>query len=503
MKFNIEIKNIKNKKYSCIILPIFEYKKLSPITEKFNKISNGYIEKILQKDSIEGKIGQTLLLYHVNNIISEKILLIGCGKKENTNSYQYKNIIKNTILELNKTGFKKSMFLITKIKIYNKNFYWKVRHTIENINESIYTFNKFKTNIKTEKQITKQVIFQAKNKQEQIYGEKAIQHGTIISNGIKITKDLGNLPPNICNTKYLLNQSYKLINKFKDNKKIKLKIINKKEMKTLGMNSYLSVSTGSLNKPYMILIKYYGKIDNTSTPIVLIGKGVTFDTGGLCIKNSQHMNEMKYDMCGAATILGLMNIIIKLNLPLNIIGILATCENSVDGKSYKPSDIITTLSGKTVEILNTDAEGRLILCDVLTYVEKFNPKFVIDIATLTGSCIIALGHHYTGLISNNKFLTYELKKASKQTGDKIWQLPLGKEFEKQLVSNFADIKNIGGYAGGTITAGYFLSYFTKKYKWAHLDIAGTAFNKEQGATGKPIQMLSQFLLNISSQKTKK
>ncbi|MCR3754694.1 MAG: aminopeptidase A/I [Candidatus Westeberhardia cardiocondylae] len=497
MKFFIQNRNLENQKNSCIILAIFKNKKLPYTTKMFDKISAGYIQKTIQQDALEGNIGETLLLYHVPNIKTTKILLIGCGNEKKICTYQYKNILHTSIMALNKTGTTNAIFYLTTLYIKNKNFYWKIKQAIEIFQESLYTFNQLKKKTKKTKEKIQQITFYAPTNTNLIQGKKAIQHGLIISQGIKIARDLGNLPSNICTPKYLLKKSYQIIHKQQSTKKITIQTIDKKQMQKLGMNAYLSVSQSSYNPPIIILIKYYGKNKNTfSTPTIFIGKGITFDTGGLCIKPSVSMYDMKYDMCGASTVLGLMHIITKLNLPLNILGILATSENVIDNKSCHPGDIISTLSGKTVEILNTDAEGRLILSDVLSYVEKFNPQAVIDIATLTGACVIALGHHYTGLISNNKTLANKLKKAAKQTTDKIWQLPLGKEYKKQLESKFADIKNIGENAGGAITAGYFLSYFAKKYPWAHLDIAGTAYNNV-GATGKPISMLSQFLLNTS------
>ncbi|CEN32081.1 Probable cytosol aminopeptidase [Candidatus Westeberhardia cardiocondylae] len=497
MKFNIENRNIEKQKNYCIIVGIFENKIFSEAAKKINTISKNYINQIMQKNkSINGKIGQTLLLYNIPNIQSKEILFVGCGKKQELNEYQYKKIIKKTFITLNNFSISKSIYFLTDLDVKNKDFYWKIRKTIETSEESLYIFNKFKTKNRKLKRKIKKIIFNLPTNKELLNGENAIHHGTIISKGIQIAKNLGNLPSNICNPNYLANKSKKLIKNDKNNKNTNIQIINKKQMQKLGMNAYLSIGNSSSNTPLMILIKHKGKKqDSFTSPIIFIGKGVTFDTGGLCIKNSNSMKEMKYDMCGSAAVFGLMYIIMKLNIPLNIIGILATCENVIGKKSCHPGDIITTLSGKTVEIENTDAEGRLILCDVLTYVEKFNPKAVIDIATLTGACVIALGHYFTGLISNNKFLTNKLKQASKQTKDKIWQLPLEKECQKQLSSNFADMKNVGGNSGGVITSGHFLSCFTKKYPWAHLDIAGTAYTKREGATGRPIAMLTQFLLN--------
>ncbi|MGL5565253.1 MAG: leucyl aminopeptidase, partial [Plesiomonas sp.] len=312
--------------------------------------------------------------------------------------------------------------------------------------------------------------------------------------GLKIAKDLGNMPPNICNPAYLASHARQLADEFSP---VTTRVIGEQQMKDLGMNAYLAVGQGSQNESLMSVIEYKGAANPDDKPIVLIGKGLTFDSGGISIKPSDGMDEMKYDMCGAATVFGVMRAVAELQLPLNVVGILAGCENMPDGRAYRPGDILTTMSGQTVEVLNTDAEGRLVLCDTLTYAERFDPELVIDVATLTGACVIALGHHISGLLSNHNPLANDLLSASEQAGDRAWRLPLGDEYQEQLESNFADMANIGGRPAGAITAGCFLSRFTKKYYWAHLDIAGTAWRsgKSKGATGRPVPLLTQFLLN--------
>ncbi|MSE17556.1 leucyl aminopeptidase, partial [Pantoea agglomerans] len=326
-------------------------------------------------------------------------------------------------------------------------------------------------------------------------GERAIQHGLAVAAGMKAAKDLGNMPPNICNAAYLASQARQLADAFSKN--VTTRVIGEQQMKELGMNAYLAVGAGSQNESLMSVIEYKGNPDAEARPIVLVGKGLTFDSGGISIKPADSMDEMKYDMCGAAAVYGVMRMVAELNLPLNVVGVLAGCENMPDGRSMRPGDVLTTMSGQTVEVLNTDAEGRLVLCDALTYVERFDPEVVIDVATLTGACVIALGHHISGLLSNHNPLAHELISASEQSGDRAWRLPMADEFQEQLESNFADMANIGGRPGGAITAACFLARFARKYNWAHLDIAGTAWRsgKAKGATGRPVPMLSQFLLN--------
>ena len=311
--------------------------------------------------------------------------------------------------------------------------------------------------------------------------------------GVKLARDLANRPSNICTPSHLAMQAQQLAKIYKN---LKVNIISEANIKKLGMNSLLSVSAGSAEPPKLIILKYRG-VKKDKKPIVLVGKGVTFDTGGISIKPAQSMDEMKYDMCGAATVLGTLSAVSEMKLPVNVVGVMPATENMPSGTATKPGDIFTSLSGQTIEVLNTDAEGRLILCDALTYSERFNPDVVIDIATLTGACVIALGKHATGLLSNHNPLANDLLSAGEYSGDRVWQLPLWEEYQSQLESPFADIANIGGSEASTITAACFLSRFTKKYRWAHLDIAGTAWisGSKKGATGRPVRLLVQYILN--------
>ncbi len=370
-----------------------------------------------------------------------------------------------------------------------------MRQALETEKETLYSFDQLKTNKSEPRRPLRKMVFNVPTRRELTSGERAIQHGLAIAAGIKAAKDLGNMPPNICNAAYLASQARQLADSYSKN--VITRVIGEQQMKELGMHSYLAVGQGSQNESLMSVIEYKGNASEDARPIVLVGKGLTFDSGGISIKPSEGMDEMKYDMCGAAAVYGVMRMVAELQLPINVIGVLAGCENMPGGRAYRPGDVLTTMSGQTVEVLNTDAEGRLVLCDVLTYVERFEPEAVIDVATLTGACVIALGHHITGLMANHNPLAHELIAASEQSGDRAWRLPLGDEYQEQLESNFADMANIGGRPGGAITAGCFLSRFTRKYNWAHLDIAGTDWHsgKAKGATGRPVALLAQFLLN--------
>jgi leucyl aminopeptidase len=359
------------------------------------------------------------------------------------------------------------------------------------IDES-YEVNSLKSDKKALKN-NYQISFQA-NKLDGSAIKLGIKEGHAIAEGMNLTKDLGNLPPNICTPTYLANQAKKIAKDFK----MKSTVLSQKQIEKLKMGSFLSVAKGSRLEPKFIIIEH-NKGKKSSKPIVLVGKGITFDSGGISLKPGAAMDEMKYDMCGAATVLGVMKTIGLLNLPLNVVGLIPACENMPDGLAVKPGDIVTSMSGQTIEILNTDAEGRLVLCDALTYAERYKPETVIDIATLTGACVIALGHHASAVFSKSDDLANDLLAAGKKSIDKAWRMPLWDEYQPLLNSNFADIANIGGRAAGSITAACFLSRFTKKYSWAHIDIAGTAWNSgaNKGATGRPVSLLSQFLMHKS------
>lgn len=494
MEFNVKSGNPEKQRSACIIVGVFEPRRLSPIAEQLDKISDGYISALLRRGELEGKVGQSLLLHHVPNVLSERVLLIGCGKERELDERQYKQIIQKTINTLNETGSMEAVCFLTELHVKGRNNYWKVRQAVETAKDCLYTFDQLKSNKTELRRPLRKMVFNVPTRRELPSGERAIAHGLAIASGIKACKDLANMPPNICNAAYLASQARQLAD---SSSNVSTRVIGEEQMKELNMNAYLAVGQGSQNESLMSIIEYKGNQDPESRPIVLVGKGLTFDSGGISIKPADGMDEMKYDMCGAATVYGVMRVVAELQLPINVIGVLAGCENMPGGKAYRPGDILTTMSGQTVEVLNTDAEGRLVLCDTLTYVERFEPELVIDIATLTGACMVALGHHYSGLMSNHNPLAHELMNASEQAGDRAWRLPLGEEFYEQIESNFADLANTGGRLGGAITAGCFLARFASKYNWAHLDIAGTAWRsgKAKGATGRPVSLLSQFLLN--------
>lgn len=492
MEFSVKSGSPEKQRSACIVVGVFEPRRLTAVAEQLDEISEGYISNLLRRGDLEGKAGQMLLLHHVPNILSERVLLVGCGKERELDERQYKQIISKTIKTLNETGSMEAVCFLSELHVKSRDIYWKVRQAVETTQDTLYSFLAMKTKKGEPRRPLRKIVFNVPTRRELPIGERAVEHGLAIAAGMKTTKDVANMPPNICNPAYLLDQAKEL----ETYPSVTVESVNEKQMHELGMHSYLAVGRGSANESIMSIIHHKGG-EEGEAPVVLVGKGLTFDSGGISLKPGEAMDEMKYDMGGAAGVLGTMHAIAQLNLPINVIGILAGCENMPDANAYRPGDILTTMSGQTVEVLNTDAEGRLVLCDALTFVERYEPDLVIDVATLTGACIIALGAHATGIMSNHNPLAHELLNASEQSGDKAWRLPLWDEYQSQLDSPFADMTNLGGRAAGTITAACFLSRFTKKYNWAHMDIAGTAWRsgKNKGATGRPVPMLSQFLMN--------
>ena len=477
------------------IFGVFTDKNIKILAKYLKTTDIAKIKEIIKKSSFEGKINQSLCIYDTSNKKLEKIYLVGLGEK---NKYSERSFIKavSALSKICKNNNLKNIFLSIDSLLTDKiKQDWAIRNISIHINGIDYVYNetKNKTKIKINYKISKIIFISSLLKKSYLSSlKKYFQQGVAISSGIKLAKKLGDLPSNICTPTYLAKTATDL---GKTNKKLNIKIHNEKEMKSMGMNCLLSVGNGSEEPSKLITMKYNGGAKNEK-PIALVGKGITFDTGGISIKPSNGMDEMKYDMCGAASVLGTMKTISELNLKINVVGVIASAENMPSGSATNPGDVVTTMSGQTVEILNTDAEGRLVLCDALTYVSRFKPKHVIDVATLTGAVLVALGKVASGVLSNDEKLTEMLMKSSNVSHDYIWELPMWEEFQSELDSNFADIANIGKRYAGTITAACFLSRFTEDYSWAHLDIAGTAWNEgdNKGGTGRPVSLLTHFLL---------
>lgn len=493
MEYIVKSGNPEKQRTACVVVGVFEPRRLSQSAEQIDQASDGYLSTLIRRGDIEGKLGQTLLLYNVPGTLSDRILLVGCGRERELNIQKYAKIIATATQALNEGGSMEAVFYLTDINIKGQDSAWKVNQLILNVEDTLYRFDQLKSAKDDLRRPLRKIIISIPSRRELSECEDAMKTAQSIAKGIATAKDLGNLPGNICTPTYLAEQAKALD---KQHKQLTTTVLEESDMKELGMGALLSVSRGSRQPAKFIIMDYKG-IENEDKPVVLVGKGLTFDAGGISIKPAANMDEMKYDMCGGASVIGVIQACAELELPIHVIGVVPSSENLPDGDANKPGDIVTSMSGQTIEILNTDAEGRLILCDALTYCERFEPAAIIDIATLTGACIVALGHHAQGLLSNHNPLTHELLNAGKQINDLAWELPLWDDYQQQLDSNFADMANIGGRDAGTITAACFLSRYTKKMKWAHLDIAGTAWKsgKEKGATGRPVAMLMQFLLN--------
>jgi leucyl aminopeptidase len=450
---------------------------------------------------MEGKIGQTLLLHSVPKTLAERVLLVGCGRERELGDGQYSEIIATTAKTLDETGSMEGTYYLADLNVKGRDLHWKVRKAVEATNDALYRFNELKSKKEETRRPLRKVTFAVPKRSDLAIGEIAIKEGVAISSGVKLAKDLGNLPGNICTPEYLAERAVAI---GKECKSVKVTVLDEGAMEKLKMGALLSVAQGS-RKPAKFIVAEYSGVKKKSKPVVLIGKGITFDSGGISIKPSPAMDEMKYDMCGAAAVLGTLQSCAELELPVNLVALVPTCENKPDGNATNPGDIVTSMSGQTIEVLNTDAEGRLILCDAITYAERYEPEKVVDIATLTGACVVALGHHVSAVMGNHNPLIHEILNAGKTSGDRAWGLPLFDEYQEQLKSNFADIPNVAGRDAGAITAACFLSRFAKKFHWAHMDIAGTAWKSgnEKGATGRPVPLLTQFLIDQGIAEKKK
>jgi leucyl aminopeptidase len=495
MEFSIKNGNPEKQRSDCLVVGVFEGKKLSDSAKSLDEVSGKAISAVLKTGDMEGKSNATLVMRHVANVAAPRILLVGLGKQAEFGEVQYCKAVRAAVKALPK-GAKSAAFYLPELPIKKASVLTKVALLVEVAVDVTYQVNAIK--LKKADPCSMNEVSIIVEKSEIKEAEAGVKHGLAISAGVSLAKDLGNLPPNVCTPSYLGEQAKKLAKTYG----FKVEVLEQAEIKKLGMGSFLGVAQGS-NEPPRLIVLQHNKGKKGQKPVVLVGKGITFDTGGISLKPGADMDEMKYDMCGAASVLGTFKAIGELGLAMNAVGIIPTCENMPSGNAIKPGDILTSMSGQTIEVLNTDAEGRLILCDALTYAERFEPSAVVDIATLTGACVIALGHHPSGLFSNQDTLAKELLEAGEKAHDRAWHMPMWDDYQSQLDSNFADMANIGGRAGGSITAACFLSRFTKKYDWAHLDIAGTAWKsgKDKGGTGRPVPLLTTFLVQRAA-KTK-
>ncbi|TBW10458.1 leucyl aminopeptidase [Azotobacter chroococcum] len=482
-------------KTATLVVAVGEGRKLGATAKAVDQATDGALSAALKRGDLAGKVGQTLLLHHLPNLKAERVLLVGTGKESELGDRQFRKIVAAAHSVLKGLGGSDAALTLGELHVKGRDAYGKARLLAETLLDATYVFDHFKSEKATAPTLKKLVLVCDKASQADV--ERAAGHARAIASGMALTRDLGNLPPNLCHPSHLADEAKALA---KAHDALKVEVLDEKKLKELGMGAFLAVAQGSDQPPRLVVLNYQGG-KKDEQPFVLVGKGITFDTGGISLKPGPSMDEMKYDMCGAASVLGTFRALLELALPINVVGLLACAENMPSGGATRPGDIVTSMSGQTVEILNTDAEGRLVLCDTLTYAERFKPQAVIDVATLTGACITALGTQASGLMGNHDTLIRQILKAGEHAADRAWQLPLFEEYQEQLDSPFADMANIGGPKAGSITAGCFLSRFAKNYHWAHLDIAGTAWisgGKEKGATGRPVPLLTQFLLDRSA-----
>ena len=483
---------------SCdaIVVPFFSNKKLTRLTRTLDKTLGNKLASLLKSDQdFSAGIGEVINIPLLSEVKATRIILWGLGETENFNRNQWTQACDALANSLLKSKVKHCAFALDFKTNKQVATPWFLQQLSIAIVKKSYTYTQTKSSNK--KKIPPLNKLTYVGIEENASNRRAVKSGISIGKGVNIAKELGNLPANICTPRYLSSEARALGRKANNN--ISTSVLNEKQMHALGMHSLLSVGNGSDEPSQFIIMNYKGG-KASAKPYVLVGKGITFDTGGISLKPGAKMDEMKFDMCGAATVMGVMNAVSEMQLPINIIGVIAAAENMPSGRATKPGDVVTSMSGKTIEILNTDAEGRLVLCDALTYVKRFKPEVVVDMATLTGACIVALGHHATGLLSNDDNLADDLLNAGIASCDRAWRLPIWDEYQKQLNSPFADLANIGGPAAGTITAACFLSQFAEDYPWAHLDIAGTAWNQGGGksASGRPVALLCQYLMNAAN-----
>ncbi|ROR32891.1 leucyl aminopeptidase [Inmirania thermothiophila] len=493
MEYQLKSGSPDKQRSACLVVGVFEPRRLSAAAEAVDRAAGGLLSTILRRGDMDGRRGQLLLLHQVPGVLADRVLLVGLGRERELTDGRYREVVRAAVAHLDEGGAMEATVCLCELPVKGRDLYWRVRETVVAAEDALYRFETLKSEKTPRRRPLRRLTLMVPGRRERAVGEEAVRHGEAIAEGVRLARDLGNLPGNICTPAHLADEARRLA---EAHEAVSVEVLEREDMERLGMGALLSVAKGSRQPPKLIVLHYRGAAED-ERPYALVGKGITFDSGGISIKPAAAMDEMKFDMCGAAAVLGTFRAAARLGLPVNLVGLIPSCENLPDGAANKPGDVVTSLSGKTIEVLNTDAEGRLILCDALTYAGRYEPRAVVDIATLTGACVIALGRHAHGLFANQPGLAHELLEAGRRAGDRAWELPLWDEYQEQLKSNFADMANVGGRDAGAITAACFLARFAEKYRWAHLDIAGTAWltGEQKGATGRPVPLLVQWLLD--------
>jgi leucyl aminopeptidase len=491
MDFGVWTKGLAALKVDCLVVGVFDEAELSAEAASVDAACGGRLKKLLERGDFPGRAGETLLLADLPGLSASRVLLTGLGAKKQFHRKAWRKAWAGAAAALLRTRIGSCALAIARPAARELDDYYFGRAVAEITGAALYRVNDLKTAKKPAPASLYKVL--AGPVRTPAAASRGLDHGAAIASAVLVQRDLANLPANICTPTYLAEQARALAKGYKS---LTVKVLDEPAIRREKMGCLLAVSQGSQQAPRFIVLEYRGARE-AQPPIVLVGKGVTFDSGGISLKEPPAMDEMKFDMSGAAAVIAALTLVASLKLKLNVVGLVAAVENMPGGKAVKPGDIAISASGQTVEILNTDAEGRLILCDALHYARRFHPAAVLDIATLTGACVIALGHHHSGVLGNDDALVRELLEAGRRADDRCWQLPLTEEYGEQLKSNFADFANVGGRDGGAITAAWFLSKFTQGLKWAHLDIAGTAYlsGAQKGSTGRPTPLLADFLLH--------
>ena len=492
MRFETWSKSIATLEVDCLVVGVFEDSELSSEARLIDQASGGRLAKLLARGDFPGRAGETLLLADLPGLAADRVLLTGLGARKSFGRKPWRKACAAAIAALMRTGVKSAAVALERPDAGVLDDYYYGRAVAELTGTALYRINDLKSGKKPKPAPLAEVLAGPATRASTPALERGLAHGQAIGEAASLQRDLGNLPGNICTPRYLAEQARGLARRHRS---LSARVLDEPALRREKMGCLLAVAQGSAEPPRLIVLEHKGG-KSGQAPVVLVGKGVTFDSGGIAIKPSGEMDEMKYDMSGAAAVLAALAFAARVKLPLNVVGIVGAVENMPDGKAIKPGDIVTSASGQTVEILNTDAEGRLVLCDALHYARRYKPAALVDLATLTGACVIALGHHHSGAMGNDETLVRELVEAGVRADDRAWALPLTEEYTEQLKSNFADFANIGGRDGGAITAGAFLAKFTRGMSWAHLDIAGTAWQggAHKGSTGRPTALLADFLL---------
>ena len=491
MELRIKSGSPERQRGGCLVAGVHKRRRLSPAAEAIDAASGGYLEQLLRRGDIEGESGETLLLPDVPGVRADRVLLVGCGRERDLDERTYRKAVRDAASTLDRGGAADAVLCLPELPVRGRETAWRVTAAAEELERAVYRFDAYRSESRAPRRPLRRATLLVRERRARRCREAALELGQAAGRGANCARDLANTPANVCNPIHLAEQARALADRLEG---VEARILGPDEIAEIGMEALLAVAHGAETPPRLITLDYRGA-EADAAPYALVGKGITFDSGGISLKPAASMDEMKYDMAGAASVLGTVQAAAEARLPINLIGVVPATENMPDGRAMRPGDIIGSLEGQSIEILNTDAEGRLVLADALSYVKRFGPREVVDVATLTGSAIIGLGHHRHAAMGNAPGLVRDLLQAGDRAVDPAWELPLDDAYDEQLRSPFADVANIGGQPAGTITAGCFLQRFAKGLRWAHLDIAGTAWKsgEHKGATGRPVPLLTHYL----------